>query len=137
MEADQRKVATGLSEYALESEICKVHGSETLDIVVDEGVQLHGGSGFIQEYRIEQMYRDSRINRIFEGTNEVNRLLITGQFLKKTQKGELDFKKGLEEAYFQLNSEFQFTNDMLVKDIRAIFLVLVEKAKRKFGKSLT
>jgi alkylation response protein AidB-like acyl-CoA dehydrogenase len=84
-----RTMLKAVEEFATECSFIKVFASETLDYVVDEAVQIHGGYGFHQDYAVERAYRDSRINRIFEGTNEINRLLATGMMLKRAQKGIL------------------------------------------------
>lgn len=92
---DGREVARAIAEYQIECSMNKYTATECLDHVVDEAVQLHGGYGFMEEYEVARMYRDSRINRIFEGTNEINRLIVPGTLLKKAMKGELPL---LQEA---------------------------------------
>jgi alkylation response protein AidB-like acyl-CoA dehydrogenase len=84
-----RKILKALEQYAVECSILKVAGTELLDFVSDETVQIYGGYGFSADYPIERTYRDQRVNRIFEGTNEINRLLITDMLMKRSMKGEL------------------------------------------------
>lgn len=132
--------AKAIAEYQLECSINKVFGSETLDFVVDEGVQIHGGYGFIQEYRVERNYRDSRINRIFEGTNEINRLLIPGTLVKRAMKGQLPLMQKAVALQAELlepipPQTFEGTLDQeahLIRMAKKIFLMAGALAVQKY-----
>ncbi|WJQ06734.1 acyl-CoA dehydrogenase family protein [Geobacillus stearothermophilus] len=138
---DGREVAKSIAEYAIECSLNKFFATEVLDYIVDEGVQIHGGYGFMQEYEIERAYRDSRINRIFEGTNEINRLLVPGMYLKKALKGELPlFQKAqqLQEELMMMAAEEPGTGALeqekyLVRNAKKIALMVAGLAAQKFG----
>ncbi len=99
--APQESLKT-VEEFAVECSMVKVHGSEMLDYVVDEGVQIHGGYGYHQDYAVERAYRDARINRIFEGTNEINRLLIPGMLFKRAARGQLPLVAAAQKVMGQI-----------------------------------
>jgi len=92
-----QQIRKAIEEYAVECSIIKVWGSEMIDYVVDETVQIYGGYGFVEEYPAERAYRDARINRIFEGTNEINRLIITGFLLKRAMSGQLPLRPAIKK----------------------------------------
>ena len=106
-------------EFAAECSFLKIFGSETLDYVVDEALQIHGGYGYHQDYPVERAYRDARINRIFEGTNEINRLLSTGMLLRRIKKGTLKLDGGSTTA-----------------NANKLGLFLLNVASKKFGDSI-
>ncbi|WP_438312376.1 acyl-CoA dehydrogenase family protein [Sporosarcina sp. FA9] len=141
---DGKAIAASIAEYAIECSINKIIGSEVLDYIADEAVQLHGGYGFMAEYEVEQIYRDSRINRIFEGTNEINRLLIPGTFLKKAMKGELPLlekAQSLQEELLmmmpeEIGDEALAQEKVLVKNAKKIGLLAAGMAAQKFGPKL-
>ncbi|MEK4085019.1 acyl-CoA dehydrogenase family protein [Psychrobacillus sp. FSL K6-1415] len=141
---DGKAIAASIAEYAIECSINKVVGSEVLDYIVDEAVQLHGGYGFMQEYEVERIYRDSRINRIFEGTNEINRLIVPGTFLKKAMKGELPLlqkAQGLQEELLmmmpeEVGTEALAQEKVLVANAKKIGILVAGLAAQRFGTKL-
>jgi len=112
-------------EFAAECSFLKIFGSETLDYVVDEAVQIHGGYGYHQDYPVERAYRDARINRIFEGTNEINRLLATGMLLRRARKGTLK----LDACSIPATSN-------VVSNAKKIGLFLLNVATKKYGDNM-
>ncbi|WP_028545241.1 acyl-CoA dehydrogenase family protein [Paenibacillus taiwanensis] len=137
--------AKAIAEYALECSINKIFASEALQFVADEAVQIHGGYGYTQEYKVERIYRDARINRIFEGTNEINRLLIPGTLLKKAMKGELPLIARLESLQQELLAPLPPTTPIhdslseqseLLSRLKTLFLFVGGSAVQKFGQSI-
>jgi len=142
---DPKAVAAAVAEYAIECSLNKFFCSEVLDYVADEGVQIHGGYGFMAEYEIERIYRDSRINRIFEGTNEINRLIVPSTYLRKAMSGELPLlqqAQQIQEELMMLMPEEVGDAPLeqekyLVRNAKKIAIMIAGLAVQKFGKALS
>ena len=125
-------VMKAAEEFAVECSFAKIFGSEMLDYVVDEAVQIHGGYGYHQDYAVERAYRDSRINRIFEGTNEINRVLATGMLLKRAQRGTLGLVAAVKKLQSEILSGAAADSDP-VSNAKRIGLFLLGVAYQRFG----
>jgi len=143
--ASSEKKLQSIEEYAVESSINKVACSEALDYVVDEMVQIYGGYGYTADYPAEKAYRDSRINRIYEGTNEINRMLIPGQLLKRAMKGKLGLLQAGKALQAEiLNPQMSFDEDAglldaetrLAKNAKKIALMIIGTAAQKYMTAL-
>ncbi len=135
----------GISHYAVEAAILKVYGSEMLDFVVDEGVQIHGGMGYSSEMDIEKGYRDSRINRIFEGTNEINRMLVVDTAMKRAMKGDFDLfgeAKKLSENIDKITDgkksgeSYYDQKRRYIKNFKKAVLLAINAASEHFGRKI-
>ncbi len=133
------------AHYAVEDAILKVYGSEVLDFIIDEAVQIHGGMGYSAEMDVEKGYRDSRINRIFEGTNEINRLLVIDTAMKRAMKGDFDLFGQAEKLYSAIDKitdgkesgENYFQEKLrYVKNFKKALLLLLHAASKHFEKKI-
>jgi hypothetical protein len=143
---DSMQVLAALEEFAVEASILKVAGSEMIDYVLDENVQIHGGNGFVKDYPAERHYRDARVNRIFEGTNEINRLLIPGMLMRRALKGTLPLIPAAMKLQQELLSPgaLEMPGDAFMEDqlravaaMKKVSLMVLGSAMQKFGEKLT
>lgn len=130
--------AKGIEEYAIECSMNKIFATEAQAYAVDEGVQIHGGYGFSSEYTIERLYRDARIYRIFEGTNEINRVLIPTTLLKRAAKGDLPLQEAIEKLTREIavGSLVREGEEGLVQATKDMFLLTMGAGLEKLGKDL-
>jgi alkylation response protein AidB-like acyl-CoA dehydrogenase len=140
-------VLAALEEFAIEASILKVAGSEMIDYVVDENVQIHGGNGFVHDYGAERHYRDARVNRIFEGTNEINRMLIPGMLIRRGLKGGLPLvseARKLQDDLLMSSSMAQLPSDSPIENARRtvaamkkLALMVLGVAMQTYGEKLS
>ena len=144
--ADGAAALAAFEEYAVEASIAKVAGSEALDFVLDENIQIHGGNGYVKDYAAERHFRDARVNRIFEGTNEINRLLIPGMLVRRALKGDLALipaAKALQDEILGPPSSSPSDDSLLADERRAIdafkkvALMMLGLAMQTYGEKLT
>ncbi len=143
--AESSDIVQAIQEYAIECSISKVWCSEAMDYIADEGVQIFGGYGYGQEYPAERSYRDSRINRIFEGTNEVNRMLIPGTLLRKAMKQEVPFMEAVMGLGGTLKQAKEAEapegtperEEFYLNNMKTLFLLAAGNAAQSFGEELT
>jgi alkylation response protein AidB-like acyl-CoA dehydrogenase len=140
-----RATIEAISHYAVEAAILKVYGSEALDYVVDESVQIYGGMGYSSETLVEKGYRDSRINRIFEGTNEINRILVVDTAMKRAMKGDFDLFGEAQKVADSLmnlkisnikNEEYFEEKKRYIRNFKKAILLAINKASEKFQRKL-
>ncbi|MBM3771085.1 MAG: acyl-CoA dehydrogenase [Acidimicrobiia bacterium] len=143
---DQSAALAAFEEYAIEASIAKVFGSEALNYVLDENIQIHGGNGFVRDYPAERQYRDSRVNRIFEGTNEINRLLIPGMLARRAMKGNPPFiaaARALQDELLAPPSMAADEDGVLAPEMRAVeslkkaALMVFGLAMQTYGQTLS
>ena len=145
---DGAAVAKAVEEFVVEASIAKVIGSEVLDYVLDENVQIHGGNGFVKDYTAERFYRDARVNRIFEGTNEINRMLIPGMLIRRAMKGDLPLiaaaKKLQDELLSPSSASTGFGDGGVLEEetkaiaiFKKVALMVLGTAMQTYGAKLT
>jgi alkylation response protein AidB-like acyl-CoA dehydrogenase len=145
---DGASIAQAFEEYAVEASIAKVAGSEALDYVLDENVQIHGGNGFVKDYSAERYFRDARVNRIFEGTNEINRLLIPGMLVRRAIKGEIPLipaaRRLQDEVLAPAVASASASDDQVLGDemrviaaFKKVALMIIGTAMQTYGEKLT
>jgi alkylation response protein AidB-like acyl-CoA dehydrogenase len=129
-------VLAAMEEFAVEASIAKVAGSETLDFALDENVQIHGGNGFVHDYPAERHYRDARVNRIFEGTNEINRLLIPGMLIRRSLKGDLPLIAAAKKLQDEILSGPGPADDPIAS-FKKVALMMLGLALQRYGEEIT
>ncbi len=140
-----RAAIEAISHYAVEAALLKVYGSEMLDFIADEAVQIHGGMGYSAEMDVERGYRDSRINRIFEGTNEINRILVVDTAMKRALKGDFDLFPLAEKLYEEIDAvsdgavageDYFAQKKRYTRNFKKIMLLLMHSASKHYAKNL-